>query len=227
MLSSWGVRFDAIDTEVQPEALQDLEQFGIPRVPAVVVGDRAVHGWNPQGVAELVGVSYDNQTQLSPQELTRRLDTILSAAQRAMRQVPGNQLELKTPGRDRTVRQLGYHIFRVAQSYPDAREQGLLSDTWFEAAPPPDLDSGPKIATYGEAVRQRLATWLQRDDAFAGAVNTYYGSQTAPELFERTVWHTAQHLRQLYALLDAMGIVPEEPLSDQDFEGLPLPQNVW
>jgi hypothetical protein len=196
-------------------------------VPAVVAGDRAVHGWNPQGVAELVGVSYDNQPRLSLEELTGRLDGILVAAQRAICQVPDDRLTLKTPGRDRTVHQLGYHIFRVAQSYMDAQEQGFLSDQWFAERPPAELDNTTKLAAHGETVRQCLAAWLQGSGVFEGEVNTYYGSQTAVELFERTVWHTAQHLRQLYALLEMMGIEPQDPLSDEDFEGLPLPQNVW
>lgn len=193
----------------------------------MVVGDRAVHGWNPQGVAELVGVSYDDQRRLSLDELTGRLDGILVAALRAIRQVPDDQLPLKTPGRDRTVHQLGYHIFRVAQSYADAREQGFLSDQWFDEKPPAELGNAAQLAIHGETVRQRLAAWLQGDDVFAGEVNTYYGAQAAAELFERTVWHTAQHLRQLYALLDMMGIEPDDPLSAEDFDGLPLPQNVW
>ena len=34
--------------------MQELERFGIPLVPVVVVGDRAVDGWNPKAVAELL-----------------------------------------------------------------------------------------------------------------------------------------------------------------------------
>ena len=41
----------------------------MPRVPAVQIGDRAVHGWNPQGYADLLGVTYKAATQLPPREL--------------------------------------------------------------------------------------------------------------------------------------------------------------
>ena len=47
-----------------------------------------------------------------------------------------------------------------------------------------------------------------------GDVETYYGRQTAGELLERTVWHAAQHLRQLYALLGRMGLSPDGPLAE-------------
>lgn len=207
--------------------MRDLERFGIARVPAVVVQDRAVHGWNPQGLAELVGVAYDAEVCLAPTELAQRLDKILAATQRAILQVPPESLGMKTPGRDRTLRQLGYHVFRVALAYRDALEQGYLPEQWFEEAPPEGSDDGAAIARYGETVRARLDEWVQRDDACAGTVDTYYGPQTAHAFFERTVWHTAQHLRQIYALLDHMGVTPEEPLTEADFKGLPLPHNVW
>ena len=122
MLSSWGVTFEAIDTEAQPEAMKDLARFLIPRVPAVIMGDRAVQGWNPKGVAELVGIPYDDEEHLPPEALIRRLDTYLVAARRAILQVPEEHLSMKTPGRDRTVHQVGYHIFRVALSYRDTIE---------------------------------------------------------------------------------------------------------
>lgn len=52
-----------------------------------------------------------------------------------------------------------------------------------------------------------------------GAVNTHYGAQPAHELMERTTWHAAQHLRQLYWFLDRMGITAEAPLTDADLAG--------
>ncbi len=221
------MEFEAIDTEVHPEAMEDLKPFGIPRVPAVIVGDRAVHGWNPKGVAELVGVAYDESGKLSCDELAKRLDTILVASQRVVRQIPPEHLDLKYPGRDRTIHQLGFHIFRIAQTYIDAREGGMLQEDWFGENPPPEMADAESVAQYGQGVRERLAAYLQQDGVYDGVVETYYGAQTAPEFFERTVWHTAQHLRHVYALLEGVGIAPDEPLTEADYAGLPLPENLW
>ena len=44
---------------------------------------------------------------------------------------------------------------------------------------------------------------------------------------ERTVWHAAQHLRQLAALLEAAGATPADRLTDADAAGLPLPREIW
>lgn len=215
--------------DAEPAARQELERLGVPRVPAVAVGDRVVHGWNPRAVAELVGAAYAKTQALQPVELLDRLDRILAAAQRAIRQVPQDGLGFKPPERDRTVRDLGYHIFRLSVSFPLAVEQNRFPEEWLTEPAPRHLRDGDAIARYGDGVRARLKEWYHQADAasFDGVVETYYGPQTVWGLLERTTWHAAQHLRQLYALLERMGVVPDRPLADADFSGLPLPKALW
>jgi Glutaredoxin len=92
LLSSWGITFEAIDVAGNPAALEELKRVGVPLVPAVVVGERIVHGWNPRGYAELLGVPYHEGPQLSPAELAERLERVLQATQQVMRQIPAHQL---------------------------------------------------------------------------------------------------------------------------------------
>jgi hypothetical protein len=221
------VKFEGFDVEAQPERRRDLEPFGILRVPATILGDRAVHGWNPKALAELVGVPYSEREPLSPDQLAQRLDTVLAATQRALRQVPPEHLGMKKPGRDRTVRQLGFHVFRVAASFVDTREQGHLAEHWFEENPPADMADGDAIAAYGDTVRRRLQAYAARPGWCDGVVSTYYGPQPAHEFMERTTWHAAQHLRQVYWFLEQMGVRAASPLTDADLAGLPFPRDVW
>ena len=229
MLSSLGAEFEAVNVEGNPAALELLRRLGGLKVPVVTRGDRYVHGWNPKGVAELLGVPYTEPGRLSPGELADRLDRILTAAQRAIRQVPTEKLEMKSPDRDRPVWQLGYHVFRLSAAFSDAVEQERLPYEWLIETAPAGMRDADAIARYGESVRERLRDWFERAPAalFEGVVNTYYGAQTAHELLERTAWHAAQHLRQLYVFLGWMGVTPEHPLTDADFAGLPLPKGVW
>jgi DinB superfamily len=227
LLSSWDVPFDAIDVEATPDARAELSRFGIQYVPAVVAGERAIHGWNPRALADLVGVTYAEPGGLPPAELARRLDRVLAAAQRAMRQVPSEHLHMKWPGRDRPVRQLGYHVFRLSHAFPRAVAERRLPKAWLDEEAPPGLTDGAAIAGYGDTVRRELAAWLSRPGAWDGVVETYYGPQSGVDVLERTVWHAAQHVRQLYAFLERMGVTPEAPLGDADYAGLPLPKAVW
>ncbi len=219
--------FDGFDVEAEPARRADLARVGVQRVPATIVGDRVVHGWNPEALAELVGVRYRAPKKLTPAELSERMDQVLAATQRAIRQVPREHLGMKYPGRDRTVRQLAFHVFRVAASYADTREQGQLLGAWFEENAPAEMADGEAVARYGETVRARLREFFARPGWCDGEVSTYYGPQSAPEFMERTTWHTAQHLRQIYWFLDQMSVVAEAPLTDADLEGLPFPKEVW
>jgi hypothetical protein len=221
------VAFEGFDVEAQPERRADLAAFGVQRVPATIVGERVVHGWNPRALAELVVVRYRAPKKLTPAELALRMDLVLAATQRAIRQVPREHLGMKYPGRDRTVRQLGFHVFRVAASFADTRELGHLDGMWFEENAPLEMADGDAVAQYGEKVRRRLQDYFTRPGWCDGEVSTYYGPQSAPEFMERTTWHTAQHLRQIYWFLDQLSVEKDAPLTDADLERLPFPREVW
>lgn len=211
----------------KPAAWETLRHLGIPALPAVVAGERAVHGWNPKALAALVGVAYEGGPSLSPATLAARLDTVLAAGQRAMRQVPTEHLEMMHPGRDRPVRQLGFHVFRLSLGFREAMQARRLPKAWLDEDAPRELRDGPAIAAYGDRVRAELADHFTRPGAWDGIVETYYGPQTGHELLERTVWHAAQHVRQLYAFLERMGVTPEAPLTAADYAGLPMPKELW
>ena len=227
LLSSWGITFEAVNVESDSSASKVLEHLGISLVPVLVQGDRVFQGWDPKGLAKFLGVEYTEATPLSPQELAGRLDRILEAAQRALLQVPPERLSMKTPNRDRTVRDLTYHLFRLSLAYWDSMETRHYPEAWLQETAPADMTDGSAIAEYGQRVRQRLADWWKQPEAYEGVIHTYYGIQTAHELLERTVWHAAQHLRQLYTLIEDTGETVQDPLTKADFRGLPLPSGLW
>jgi len=221
------VPFDAVDIEAEPGALSELLRLGVPAVPAVVAPGGVVHGWNPGALADLVGVRYEATQRLSPAMLAERLDRVLAAAGRVVAVVEPEQLALRHPGRDRSLHQLAYHLFRLSLAFRDAMVERRLPETCLQEQAPSGLADGPALAGYGAAVRAALRGWLGADDAAAGTVETYYGPQSGHELLERTVWHALQHLRQIHALLENAGAPPPEPLDPSLLERLPLPQSVW
>src|SRR5262249_48924227 len=115
---------------------------------------------NPRGFAELLGISYSEAPRLSPTELAERLDRVLQAAQQVMRQVPADRLGARTPGGERTLRDLGYHIFRLSLVFRDAAVEDRFPEVWLLEKVPAELRTGEEIARYGTLVRERLEQWF-------------------------------------------------------------------
>ena len=97
-------------------------------------------------------------------------------------------------------------------------------------APPPDeLKTAADIAAFGDAVRTRFLSWWAEnaDSDFSPTIQVYFGETTRHEMFERVVWHSTQHVRQVTALLEEVGVTPQRPLTPAHIEGLPLTDKVW
>jgi hypothetical protein len=41
------------------------------------------------------------------------------------------------------------------------------------------------------------------------------------------VWHSAQHARQIIAVLEGFGVAADAPLTAKDYAGLPMPAALW
>ena len=97
--------------------------------------------------------------------------------------------------------------------------------------PPADgtFMTGEEIARYGDTVIARLQRWWDGlgDKSCRQKVKTFFGMQPIHMLFERSTWHSAQHARQLAAVLERFGIEPNGPLTAADLAGLPLPERLW
>ena len=228
-LADRGVDFDSVNVLEGEDGLADLRALGAKSVPVVSRGDQFVFAQSIRDVVAFLGLDAAPGPELSPRELVERLDLILSAARRYTLQMPAAELETAQPNRPRTYRALLYHIFRIPDAFLEMTRGGTLEYEMLVAPPPEDMRTTGDIAAYGEAVRQGiLAWWRARDDETCGErVATYYGAQPLHEVLERTTWHPCQHVRQLMALLERLGIQPDRPLTAADLSGLPLPAGVW
>ena len=204
--------------------------MGARSVPVVSRGDRFVFAQVIGDVVAFLGLDEGAAPALSPAELAARCGQVLATAIRLVRQMPDDKLETVLPDRPRSWRVLMHHIFQIPTAYLDLEEHGrFFTYEWLTAPPPPEMRSSAAVADFGEAVRARFAAWWRRveDEDFARPTPTYFGPTPRHELLERTVWHSAQHARQLAALLDEAGIAPDRPLTPDDIRGLPLTDKIW
>jgi hypothetical protein len=207
-----------------------MRALGARSVPVVARDGKFVYAQVIKDVVEFLGLNENTGPELSPTVLAERAGIVLATAVRLVRQMPEAALENQLPHRPRSWRVLMHHIFQIPTAYLQMEEAGGRLEYDVMVAPPPDdMQSSASVAEFGESVRGRFDAWWAkvRNENFDGAVPTYFGETTRHEMLERTVWHSAQHVRQLAALLEQVGVAPDRPLGAADIRGLPLTDKIW
>lgn len=211
---------------------EKLLALGVRNVPVVALGEQYVFGQNLEDVAEFVGLRGTGHTPLPPGELIVRWVRVLRAAQRYLRQMPADRLNDRViENRDRSIRLLGHHAFRIGEAFLETAVDGVEYAVQLANIPPQEgtFTTGEEIARYGETVIARLEQWWDglADKSCRQKVKTFFGMQPLHMLYERSTWHSAQHARQLAAVLERFGVEPDGRLTVEDLAGLPLPERLW
>lgn len=201
-------------------------------VPVLAKGEAYIFCQNLEDVAEFVGVQGTGHAPLPPETLLMRWLGVLRAAQRYIQQVPDDRLaERVIDNRDRSIRLMGHHIFRIAEAFLETAMHDIEYRVDNANVPPANgaCTTGAEIAAYGEEMINRVEGWwnLLDDRSCRQRVKTFYGTPPTHQLFERSTWHSAQHTRQLIAVLERFGIEPSGRLRPDDLAGLPLPEGLW
>jgi glutaredoxin/uncharacterized damage-inducible protein DinB len=227
-LSGLGVSYESINVSARPEAMEELRELGVRTVPVVARGRDYVFAQELADVSRFIGRDVDFD-RLAPAALVGKWINVLNAAQRHVMQIPAGRLhERATEGRDRSIRDLAYHVYQVADAFLQAVENGVENLTAVYNAPPPEsVRSVDDIRAYGTAVTRKIKNWWDSEPDTSRMVKTYYGLQPMHHLLERCTWHSAQHARQIIAVLERMGIEADGALTAQDYAGLPLPAGLW
>lgn len=183
-----------------------------------------------QEVVNFLQLEDDTAPVLSPAELFVRFDHVLNTAIRLTAQMPSDCLERELPNRPRSWRVLLHHVFQIPVAFLDMESNGeTLTYENMVAPPPADMTSSLAIAEFGRQVQSRFRGWWEdaQSEDFSGNVPTYFGVTSRHEMLERTVWHATQHVRQVASLLEQAGITPDDPLTSEDIDGLPLTDVIW
>lgn len=224
--------FEAVDVINDAGGRERLLALGVRNLPVVAKGAEYVLGQSLEDIAQFVGVK-TGHTRLPPPAIIEKWTAALRAAQRYMRQFPAARInESVIHNRDRPIRLLGHHVFYVVEAYLKAVNDKIEyspSNTNVPARDEKKYQSGDEIARYGEGVIADLQHWWDaaKNISFAQIVPTSYGQQALHEVFERSAWHSAQHVRQLGDVLERFGIEPDGKLTADALRGLPLPERIW
>jgi hypothetical protein len=204
----------------------------VRNVPVVAKGEQFVFGQNLEDVAEFVGLQGTGHKPLPPDELMRKWTNVLRAAQALIGQIPDDKINDRViPNRDRPLRLLAHHVFRIGEAFLETATKGVDYAIQHANVPPAEgtYTTGREIARYGDQITRRLEQWWRElaDKSCTQTLPTYYGPQPMHQLLERSTWHSAQHARQLTAVLERYGIEPARRLTPQELAGLPLPERLF
>ena len=227
-METTGRAFESIDLSRQPDRAEKLARIGV-HAPAVVVGERGVQGIDLVGIAQLVGHDYDPPDMLAPDVLRDRYRVVMTALDSHAAQLAEHDLDWRSPANDRSVRFLVAHAATIMRMFVDTRHRDDFDNS---GAPPPDLAATGDVAALRDWARgtvEQFERWwaeVGHDDPFDRILRTTWGHRTLHEVFERAVWHTTHHVRQLQDWMSQFGRPPASPLSEEDLRGLPLPNRM-
>ena len=214
-----------------PGGREKLLALGVRNVPVVSKGENYVFGQNLEDVAEFVGLQGTGHKPLPPDQLIRKWVLVLRAMQRYARQIPTERInENVIDNRQRSIRLLMHHAFRIGEAYLESVIDGKEYAVQHANVPPQDgtFLTGAEIAAYGEEVIGRLEAWWKgmEDKTLAKKIKTYYGMQPISMVFERSTWHSAQHSRQIGHVPARMGLAPDGELTPEDLAGPAAPERL-
>jgi glutaredoxin len=229
-LTSHGVDYESINVHGNPAGMEELRKLGARSVPIVARGEKFVFAQTLTDVVQFLGLKVKLQERLSPAELMDKLGIVLPAAARYIRQIPAEWLDRPFRNRNRPIRVLTHHVFRIPEAFLESVNDGqVLTYERIMELPAPTLRSGEDIARFGERILARMQDWWRgcTDRSCSQLMETYFGRHSLHVVLERTVWHPTQHTRQLMLVLEAINIAPDRPLTAADLAGLPLPVKAW
>ena len=92
-LTKSGVEYESINVHGNPAGMEELRKLGARSVPVVAHGDRFVFAQAIGDVIKFLDLKVQIQERLSPDELVKKLELVLPAACRYIRQIPAEWLD--------------------------------------------------------------------------------------------------------------------------------------
>jgi len=228
-LTKSGVDYESINVHGNPAGMEELRRLGARSVPVVARGGKFVFAQALGDVIKFLDLKVQLQERLSPEQLVKKLEIVLPAACRYIRQIPPEWLDKPFRNRNRPIRVLCHHVFRIVEGFLESMqdERELTYERIMQEAP--SLRTNEALARFGESVLTRLQEWWKTtpDRSCSRLMDTYFGKQPLHIVLERTVWHPTQHTRQLMLILETLNIKPDRALTAADLAGLPLPDKAW
>jgi glutaredoxin len=231
-LTRLSIPFKSINVLTDSEGRSELRRLGAKSIPIVSKGDAWVYAQSIEDVAGFVDRLDAVNEHLPPEVLIEKWMKVMDVALAITPLIPNDVFNSPVfPGRARTYRDLSYHIFQAVDAFVQTVQEGL--EDWTTVAnvePAPErIQTCDDIVAEGASLKARVSSWWLslEDKSCTRMLKMFYGEHPLHQFLERSTWHSAQHTRQLIALLSEQGIELPMRLTDKDYEGLPMPKGLW
>ena len=211
--------------------MDELMSKGLKVVPVTIWGDEVVIGFNPKELSRLFGLTGDDNFEADLPEMISKFEIILKAACTATLQIPEDRLGWESPERERTLSQFVFHLFDRPERALNAYDVGEYTQE--DRGRLVEDVLGPigfqETARYGEQILDKVRNSLSSSSDFdqSKILRTYMGEKTTGEMLDLALGHSGHHLKQLYEYMALIGIKPDSPLQQQDFDGISVPTELF
>ncbi|WP_213233516.1 glutaredoxin domain-containing protein [Caballeronia sp. NK8] len=230
-LTRLEIPFKSVDVLSDSEGRNELRRLGARSIPIVSKGDAFTYAQSIEDVARFVDRMDAVTDRLPPEVLFSKWTKVLSVALANIPMIPDDEFNQSVlPNVPRSYRDLSYHIFQVVDAFLQTVQDGL--EDWTVVAnvsPPERIQKKEDTVNEGQELTERLQHWwlTLEDKSCQQSLTMFYGKHPMHQFLERSTWHSAQHTRQLIALLSDKGIELPAKLEADDYAGLPMPKKLW
>src|SRR5260221_4179368 len=116
-LTKSAVDYESINVHGNPAGMEELRKLGARSVPVVARGGKFVFAQALGDVIEFLDLKVQVQERLSPDELVKKLELVLPAACRYIRQIPAEWLRQAFRNRKRPIRVLCHPVFPIVEGF--------------------------------------------------------------------------------------------------------------
>lgn len=227
-LEETGLPFESVNIESRSGAQAEIMAAGLRGVPVVRMGSRYAYAQSLDDVASLIGVSR-RHTRLSNRDLFDRWEPILQKTRLIVEKFSDQHLNAQViPMRKRTVKELVVHVFQITCGFRRQIDEGEVDVKSIQSYVDPKIVTKADLLDYVDDTHRQLTEWLQSGapGRIPDRIPTHYGEQDSGQVIERTVWHCAQHARQL-DIVAAGRLGAELEIAPVFYVGLPVPKRLW
>ena len=123
-LTRQGVDYESINVHGNDAAMAELSKLGARSVPIVARGGEFVFAQTIGDVIKFLGLKVKQQAAPRPEQLMQKMDLVLTAAARYIRQIPDAELDKPFRNRNRPIRVLAHHVFRIVEGFLESMDDG-------------------------------------------------------------------------------------------------------